>query len=114
MPIFKQVLDGFKRRIYAGELLPDERVPSIRELAKTLGVNPNTVQKAYRELEEKGFFYTVQGQGSFIAPPPEDRVKEEIAGIFAKLQKLKEELMLHGVKHDEILRFFAAQEDENG
>ena len=59
VPIYKQVLDNFKRQIYAGSLKKDERVPSIRDLAKTLGVNPNTVQKAYRELEEKGYFYTM-------------------------------------------------------
>ena len=115
VPIFKQVLDGFKRRIYAGELLPDERVPSIREFAKTLGVNPNTVQKAYRELEEKGFFYKVQGQGSFIASPPKDRAREEIERLYAQLSKLKEELMLHGVGIEDILRFLSApQEEEHG
>ena len=102
VPIFKQVLDNFKQKIYKGELVPDERVPSIRELAKTLGVNPNTVQKAYRELEEKGFFYTVQGQGSFIASPLEEQKKEEIENIFVQMKKLKDELIIYGVEEDEI------------
>ena len=111
VPIFKQVSDNFKRKIYTGELVPDERVPSIRELAKTLGVNPNTIQKAYRELEEKGFFYTVQGQGSFISSPPEGQVKEEIEILYAQIKKLQEELILHGVHHDEIMRFLSASQE---
>ena len=105
VPIYKQVLDNFKRGIYSGLLKQDERVPSIRDLAKSLGVNPNTVQKAYRELEEKGFFYTVQGQGSFISTPPDSLVKEEITRLYAALTKLKEELILHGETPENIIGY---------
>ena len=107
VPIYRQVLDNFKRKIYAGELTQGERIPSIRDLAKQLGVNPNTVQKAYRELEEKGYFYTVQGQGSFISTPPESQVKEEVAKLYAALIKLKEELMMHGEAIENIMRFLS-------
>ena len=103
VPIFKQVSDNFKRQIYSGSFKKDERVPSIRDLAKTLGVNPNTVQKAYRELEEKGFFYTVQGQGSFISTPPDSLVKDEITRLYTALIKLIEELMLHGETPENII-----------
>ena len=102
VPIYKQVLDNFKRLIYSGKLKQGERIPSIRELAKTLGVNPNTVQKAYRELEEKGYFYTVQGQGSFISQPTDELRKEEVEKLYAALSKIKEELMLHGENAMEI------------
>ena len=111
VPIYRQVLDNFKRGIYSGSLKQNERVPSIRDLAKTLGVNPNTVQKAYRELEEKGYFYTVQGQGSFISTPPDSQVKEEIARLYAALKKLKEELILHGEAIEDIIRFLAEREE---
>ena len=111
VPIYRQVLDNFKRGIYSGALKRDERVPSIRDLAKTLGVNPNTVQKAYRELEEKGYFYTVQGQGSFISSPPDSQVREEIARLYAALKKLKEELLMHGEAIEDIIRFLKDRED---
>ena len=113
MPIYKQVLDNFKRLIYSGKLKQGERIPSIRELAKTLGVNPNTVQKAYRELEEKGYFYTVQGQGSFIASPPDTQVKEEISKLYEALKKLKEELVMHGEAIENIIRFLSAGEENS-
>ena len=113
VPIYKQVLDNFKRQIYAGSLRQDERVPSIRDLAKTLGVNPNTVQKAYRELEEKGYFYTVQGQGSFISTPPDSQVKEEIAKLYAALKKIKEELLMHGEAIEDIIRFLTEREENH-
>ena len=109
MPIYKQVLENFKKGIYSGALKKDERVPSIRDLAKTLGVNPNTVQKAYRELEEKGYFYTVQGQGSFISMPPDSLVREEIARLYAALKKLRDELLMHGETIDDIIRFLNIQ-----
>ena len=111
VPIYRQVLDNFKRLIYSGALKQGDRIPSIRDLAKQLGVNPNTVQKAYRELEEKGYFYTVQGQGSFISSPPESQVKEEIAKLYAALKKLKEELILHGEAIENIIRFLSEKGD---
>ena len=113
VPIYKQVLDNFKQQIYSGKLKQDDRIPSIRELAKQLGVNPNTVQKAYRELEEKGYFYTMQGQGSFVSIPPESQVKEEIAKPYAALKKLKEELVLHGEAIENIMRFLSENEEVN-
>ena len=105
VPIYKQVLDNFKRLVYSGKLTQGERIPSIRDLAKTLGVNPNTVQKAYRELEEKGLFYTIQGQGSFIAAPSEAIAMEEIKKLYGKLLIIINELSMYGVKNSEIIRY---------
>lgn len=67
--IYEQVVDNFKELIITGVLKPDEKVPSVRELAKELTINPNTIQKAYRELESRGYFYTVSGLGNFVAAP---------------------------------------------
>ena len=110
VPIYKQVLDNFKRQIYSGALKQGDRIPSIRDLAKQLGVNPNTVQKAYKELEEKGYFYTVQGQGSFVSTPPDAQVKEEIVKLYNALKKLKEELMMHGETIENIMKFVSEKE----
>lgn len=66
-PIYEQMLMKVSELIAMGALTPDEQLPSVRTLARDLGVNPNTVQKAYQELERRGIIYSVTGKGSFIA-----------------------------------------------
>lgn len=66
-PIYGQVGDGFRKLILSGALPPGEKLPSVRELAAELAINPNTIQRAYRELEAEGFIYSVAGKGSFAA-----------------------------------------------
>ena len=61
--IYEQVVDNIKELIVTGILSAESKLPSVRELSKTLTVNPNTVQKAYRELEHQGYIYTVTGLG---------------------------------------------------
>ncbi|MBQ9662432.1 MAG: GntR family transcriptional regulator [Oscillospiraceae bacterium] len=65
-PIYEQVKDGFRKLIFTGVLRPDERMPSVRELATSLAINPNTIQRAYRELEQEGYICSVPGKGSFV------------------------------------------------
>ncbi len=67
-PIYEQIKDGLRKLVLTGAVRQDERLPSVRELASQLAINPNTIQKAYRELEKEGFIYTVSGRGSFAAP----------------------------------------------
>ena len=67
--IYEQIIDKMKELIVTGVLPPEEKIPSVRELAGMLTVNPNTIQKAYRELEQQGYVYTASGLGSFVAPP---------------------------------------------
>lgn len=100
IPIYTQVVDNFKRLIISGALPPDEKVPSVREMAHTLTVNPNTVQKAYRELESRGYFYTVLGQGNFIAKPDNTH---EIETLFTRLKEIIQELAYRGVRSEQIL-----------
>ena len=104
-PIYEQVIDNFKRQIIAGELKEGTRVPSIRDMAKELGVNPNTVQKAYRELEGQNYFYTVLGQGSFIAAPPETAATKEITGLYDTLVGIIRELIFRGESKGMIMTF---------
>jgi len=66
-PIYEQVVERFQELIVKGGLKPGEQMPSVRNLAMELSINPNTIQKAYAELERRGFTYTVKGRGSFIA-----------------------------------------------
>ena len=65
-PIYEQVRDGFRQLILSGVLPPDYKMPSVRELAAELAINPNTIQRAYRELEQEGYIYSAPGRGSFV------------------------------------------------
>lgn len=66
-PIYEQVVDRFRQLIVKGILPADEKMPSVRSLAIDLSINPNTIQKAYQELERLGFLYTIQGRGNFVS-----------------------------------------------
>ncbi len=82
-PIYEQVVEKLERLIVGGALEPEEKMPSVRSLAMELSVNPNTIQRAYAQLEQEGYIYTVSGRGSFVAPESEWRE--------SKLKKLLEE-----------------------
>ena len=66
-PIYEQIKDGLKRLVITGAIAADEKLPSVRELASQLAINPNTIAKAFRELEQEGYIYTITGRGSFAA-----------------------------------------------
>ena len=65
-PIYEQVKDGFCQLILSGALPPNYKLPSVRELASSLTINPNTIQRAYRALEQEGYIFSVPGKGSFV------------------------------------------------
>ena len=65
-PIYEQIVENFKMQMYKGILQEGDQMPSVRSLAIELSTNPNTVQKAYTELERQGFIYTVKGRGNFV------------------------------------------------
>lgn len=66
-PIYEQIKDGLRRLVVSGAVKTGEKLPSVRELATSLSINPNTIQKAYRELEQEGYIYTIAGKGSYAA-----------------------------------------------
>ncbi|MDR0446836.1 MAG: GntR family transcriptional regulator [Oscillospiraceae bacterium] len=66
-PIYEQVADNLRDLILTGVLPPGSRLPSVRELAESLTINPNTAQKAYRELESRGYVYSSSGLGTFVS-----------------------------------------------
>ena len=74
-PLYEQIVERFKTLIIRGVLAPEEQMPSVRSLAIELSINPNTIQRAYAELERQGFIYPVKGRGNFVSP--EKRIAEE-------------------------------------
>ncbi len=70
--LHEQIEEGIKQLIISGVLKPDEQLPSVRELSVSLTVNPNTVQRAYKQLEQDRFIYSIKGKGNFVACNFED------------------------------------------
>lgn len=66
-PIYEQIKEGIRKLVVSNALSANEKIPSVREMASKLAINPNTIQKAYRELEGEGYIYTVAGKGTFVA-----------------------------------------------
>lgn len=66
-PIYEQIVERFQMLILKGVLKPDDQMPSVRSLALQLSINPNTIQKAYAQLEQQGYIYPVKGRGNFIS-----------------------------------------------
>lgn len=88
-PIYEQVVEKMKDLILLGVLETDSQLPSVRELAMDLSINPNTVQRAYAELERQGVIYCVKGRGNFVAgiSTLKDRHKEEMKTQLSELVK---------------------------
>jgi len=105
-PIYEQIVDRYKDMILKGIVEPDSQIPSVRTLAMELSINPNTIQRAYTELEHQGFIYSVKGKGSFITLNDnllQEKKKEVIDAVEkliteAKMLKITEEQFIDIVK----------------
>ncbi|WP_423800550.1 GntR family transcriptional regulator [Neobacillus sp. SAB-20_R2A] len=102
-PIYEQLVDKMKELIMNELLKPDEQLPSVRQLATELSINPNTIQKAYRELETQGFIYSLKGKGSFVNPNQKAIDKEKITEMKKELEKLILEALYLGIPAQELI-----------
>lgn len=100
-PIYEQIKESMRHLILSGVLATDEKLPSVREMATSLAINPNTIQRAYRELEAEGCIYTVSGRGSFASPidAAKKAYTKEQMDAFDEVAK---ELLLLGVPETEL------------
>lgn len=101
-PIYEQLVDKLKDLIINEVLKSDEKLPSVRVLAKELTINPNTIQKAYRELERQGYSYSVQGRGSFVTPQIKINQGEKVEKMKQEMMKIFSEAIFLGMKREEI------------
>ena len=116
-PIYEQVKDGIRKLAYSGVLGPDEKLPSVRELAMKLAINPNTISRAYKELEQEGFLYTVTGKGTFINQEYDlnDSRKEELWQQFEKAAKGLMDLSVSEEEMKErVNRMYGIQKEQAG
>jgi GntR family transcriptional regulator len=106
LPIYEQLKAKISELVLLGELKPDDQLPSVRSFARDLGINPNTVQKAYQELERDNIIYSVAGRGSYISPQmdlmrqlqEQQLQKVRTAARQAKAGAVPEELVLTTVR----------------
>ena len=101
-PIYEQIKDGLRRMIVTGAMAQDEKLPSVRALATQLSINPNTIQRAYNELETEGYIYSVAGMGSFVSGTA-DADAARRASLTGDLRKLMGELRYLGVTAEEAM-----------
>lgn len=112
-PIYEQIVERFQSLVLCGAIEKDAPMPSVRSLAMELSINPNTIQRAYAELERRGVIYTVKGKGNFVADlsaarkQRESEVRENAAAF---VQKAKEA----GMERSELVRLIDELWDEGG
>ena len=102
VPAYDQIVQGFIKLIVIGAMSAGDKMPSVRAMAAKLGVNPNTVQKAYLLLEEKGIIYSVAGRGSFISEGEEAK-NLVISSVKNEFKKAAAEVLRYGIGKDEII-----------
>ena len=101
-PIYEQIRDGLRKLIVTGALSADEKLPSVRALAAQLAINPNTIQRAYMELEQQGLIYPVKGKGSFVTDS--SRIRQiGMEETLSELKKITEKGMALGVGEEEMI-----------
>lgn len=96
-PIYEQVVERFQELMVSGALEKDSQLPSVRSLAMELSINPNTIQRAYAELERRGYIYSVKGKGSFVADNSHIR-EDGRAAILKRQEELAREAVNLGVE----------------
>ena len=108
-PIYEQIRDGLKKLIVTGAMAPDEKLPSVRSLATQLSINPNTIQRAYNELENEGFIYSIPGKGSF-ASATVDSSESKKRELENKIREIAAELRYLGVSQEELIALIGEEE----
>ena len=95
-PIYEQIKDNFKQLIIEGVLKADDRIPSVRELAISMAINPNTIQKAYKELEFEGYVYSVRAKGVFVSRLENIAAEKNTDKLYKNLEDAVRELYFLG------------------
>lgn len=113
-PIYEQLVERFVELIISEVLSVDEQLPSVRALAQQLTINPNTIQRAYRELENLGYIYSIKGKGSFVSLSSERSKLEKLSSVRAELESLVAEAISLGMTMDELQQLIVSINDVSG
>ncbi|MBQ2927711.1 MAG: GntR family transcriptional regulator [Oscillospiraceae bacterium] len=101
-PIYAQIIDALKAQISSGALRPGDKLPSVRELAATLAINPNTIQRAYRLLEFNGWIVTIPGKGCFVCENEKSR-EQEIERWYTAFDEATAALLSLGISREQMI-----------
>ena len=104
MPIYEQIISEIEKYVALGILKPQDQLMSIREMATSLGINPNTVKKAYAELEQRGVIITISTKGSFIADNINKIVDTKVEEKISVIRNIIEELEKLGISREDIIK----------
>jgi len=105
-PIYEQVIERFQQMILCGALQSNTPMPSVRNLAIELSLNPNTIQRAYQELERAGYIYTIKGKGSFVSETATAAANKR-QQILKEMQENVDKALLFGVTAQELQEMLA-------
>ncbi|MCX7923991.1 MAG: GntR family transcriptional regulator [Clostridia bacterium] len=104
-PIYEQIVEGFKEMIIKGILKPGDKIPSVRELSSIIMANPNTVSKAYQELERQKAIETIRGRGTFVAVNYKPRVDDEkLESLKGQIKKIAIEAHYMGMGKQDVVK----------
>ena len=115
-PLYEQIIERFQDLMYQEVLKENEKLPSVRSLAMELSINPNTIQRAYTELERQGFIYSVKGKGSFVADSGRLR-RERLREWELEFDRLAEEGFQIGLSAEDLtgrIRSLEEKREEGG
>ena len=104
-PVYEQLVNHIKRMIIKRVLLPDEKMPSVRELARQLTLNPNTIQKAYRELEHQGYIYSLPGKGSYVKENDDIQSEAYVENLYSQFNQVVLELLHMNESKEDIKKY---------
>lgn len=110
-PLYEQIVDKFKILILSGALKEESKLPSVRQLAIELSINPNTVQRAYAQLEREGFIYTVKGRGNFVCEN-HTLLVEKRTELEKKCRSLLKEAEEIGISRGEMIQIMEGIEND--
>ena len=102
-PVYEQIVNQLEHFILTGILTADTQIPSVRNLSVTLSINPNTIQKAYAELDRNGIIYSVPGRGCFITKEAKEILSNQRMGKLSNLKDIINELKLAGLPIDTVI-----------
>lgn len=114
VPIYEQIIRQVEMHIALGDLPPGEVLPSVRSLSVQLSVNPNTLQKAYMELERRGLCYTVPGSGRYISPDAQEKLRVARQALLGDIRQTAVQLKQAGIALKDVLAAVEQAYNEEG
>ena len=113
-PLYEQIKDKMKELIINGVLSENDKIPSVRELAASLAINPNTIQKAYKDLENEGYIYSQKAKGNFVSPKEAAKEATNVLELSEAILNTVREMKFLGVKKEDLIKRITEIYEEEG